>query len=152
MIDHPNLPSPCPCCGAYSLSPDSDTTALFAVCEVLTVKSLEQMGKWIVRAERSRFRALGTRPFYVAHTLWPPEEATVRKALRNAWDVVPALLAVHGTHCGVTPRQVTTMLDEYVRDLVITGTEHKQDELAYRFGDRLGIPLPEPLTREGVLS
>lgn len=129
----------CPCCNAYVLQPE--TNALLAVCDVLVVKSLETMGKYIVRAQRSRFRELGGRPFYLAHTLWPPPEATVTKALKNAWDVVPALLSVHGC-CGVTPRQVTDMLDTYVHDLVITGTEHTQGELRYRFQSVLGIPEP----------
>jgi len=135
-----DLPSPCPVCGAYSLAPEGQTSALLAVCDVLTYKALEVMGKWIVRAERSRFRTLGTRPWHVAHTIWPPSEATVNKALKNAWDVVPAMLDTHGC-CGVTSRQVTDMLDSYVKDLVITGTEHTFDELQYRFVTRLGLPV-----------
>lgn len=134
------LPSACPVCGAYSLSPDGDSSALLAVCDVLVLKALETMGKWIVRIERSRHRALGTRPFYLAHTLWPPSDDIVTKALRGAWDVVPALMNGHGC-CDVTSVQVTRMLDSYVHDLVITGTAHRLPELAYRFTDSLGLPV-----------
>lgn len=134
------IPSACPVCGAYSLAPEGESSALLAVCDVLVLKALETMGKWIVRADRSRFRTLGTRPFFVAHTLWQPEEITVTKALRGAWDVVPALMDGHGC-CEVTSRQVTAMLDSYVHDLVITGTLHTLPELAYRFTNSLGLPV-----------
>ena len=134
------IPTQCPVCGAYSVNPEGQSSALLAVCDVLVLKALETMGKWIVRADRSRFRALGTRPYYLAHTLWQPTDETVTKALRSAWDVVPALLDGHGC-CDVTSIQVTAMLDSYVHDLVITGTPHRLRELAYRFTDRLGLPV-----------
>jgi hypothetical protein len=54
--------------------------------------------------------------------------------------VVPAMLDAHGC-CGITSRQVTTMLDGYVHDLVITGTEHTMPNLQYRFESRLGLPV-----------
>lgn len=133
----------CPCCGAQSLGLDAPTPALLAVCDVLVLKALEHMGKWIVRTERARFRALGARPFYVAHTLWQPDDAVVTKALRGAWDVVPAMLDTYGC-CGATSTRVTVMLDSYVHDLVITGTEHSIDELAYRFEQGLGLDLAVP--------
>lgn len=128
----------CPCCGAIALTPDP---TLLAVCNVLVVKALETMGKRIARAERSRFRTLGSRPFYEAHMLWQPDEGTVDKALKGAWDVVPALMAVHAGD--VSPRQVTSMLDGYVHDLVITGTSHTITELEYRMEDRLGIAVTQ---------
>ena len=62
----------CPVCGASSLTPEAQMGALLAVCDVLVVKALEQLGKRIVRGERSRFRLLGTRPWYTVHTIWPP--------------------------------------------------------------------------------
>ena len=127
-------------CGAYSIQQETQTSALLAVCDVLTVKALETMGKWIVRADRSRFRTLGTRPWYVAHTLWQPDDVVVTKALRGAWDVIPPLLDQYGC-CGVSPLQVTEMLDLYVHDLCITGTEHTLGDLKYRFEDRLGLPV-----------
>lgn len=141
------IPAPCPVCGAYSITQDTQASALLAVCDVLVVKALETMGKWIVRADRSRFRQKGTRPWYEAHTIWQPEEIVVCKALKGAWDVVPAMLSTYGC-CEVTPRQVTDMLDSYVRDLCITGTLHSIKELHYRFENELGLPvfLHEPLT------
>lgn len=133
----------CPMCGALSITPSAQMGALLAVCDVLVVKTLEQIGKRIVRAERSRFRLKGTHPWHEAHTLWPPPEGEVAKALRGAWDVVPALLDGHGC-CEVTARQVTEMLDEYVRDLAITGMPHNLSDLEYRFTTRLGLPVYVP--------
>lgn len=135
-----NIPVACPVCGAYSIQQETQTSALLAVTDVLTVKALETMGKWIVRAERSRYRQLGTRPYTVAHTMWQPDDAVVTKALKGAWDVIPALLDQYGC-CGVTPIQVTEMLNTYVHDLVVTGTEHTIGELEYRFTTRLGLPV-----------
>lgn len=136
-------PAPCPCCGSYVEAALGVTSPLLAVCDVLVVRALEAVGKRLVRAERSRFRNLGSRPWHEAHTVWQPEESTLAKTLDHAWDVVPVLIESHGC-CGVSPRQVTGMLDEYVRDLLITGTPHSLDELRYRFSERLGIPFPEP--------
>lgn len=134
------VPSPCPVCGAYSLAPDASSSALLAVCDVLVIRALEQIGRFILRLDRGRYHVKGHRPLYICHTLWPPDDETVNKALRGAWDVIPAMLGGY-TCCGVTPRQVQTMLDEYVHDLVITGTEHTMEELRYRFESRLGLPV-----------
>lgn len=128
----------CPMCGAISLIPDSDSSALMAVSDVLVVKALESLGKYVVRAERSRFRVLGTRPWHVAHTLWQPDDAMVSKALKGAWDVVPALMGTYGC-CGVTAVQVTDLLDSYVHDLAITGTPHDRYEMQGRFSRHLGV-------------
>jgi hypothetical protein len=127
----------CQACGAAT---HDEANSLLAVCDVLCFKALESMGKWIVRADRSRFAALGQRPFHLAHTLWPPDEPVVDKALKGAWDVVPAMLDTHGC-CGVTSSRVTAMLDSYVHDLVITGTPHSLNQLRYRFETRLGLPV-----------
>lgn len=132
--------APCPVCGAVSLLPATQRSTLLAVCDVLVVKALEKMGNYIVRAERSRFNMMGSKPFYVAHTIWPATDHMVNKALKNAWDVVPPLMDVHGC-CDVTPLQVTRMLDSYVHDLAITGTPHDITELQYRFEHHLGLPV-----------
>lgn len=128
---------PCPCCG--SLLQSGQRAALLAVCDVLVVKSLEAMGKRIVRAERSRFKARGDRPFHEVHLLWQPSEETVDKALKGAWDVIPPLLATH--HSDLPATAVTQMLDEYVHDLAITGTAHNIEDLMYRLRDRLDMPV-----------
>lgn len=117
-------------------TPDPWEGLLLAVCDVLVVKALESMGKWIVRMDRSRYRMNGGRPYVLMHTVWQPDDTVVDKALRGAWDVVPALLSVHGC-CGVTAGEVTTVLDDYVHDLVITGTPHTLPELGYRLGHLL---------------
>lgn len=113
---------------------------LLAVSDVLVIKALEATGKRLVRADRSRFRVLGSTPFHAAHTIWEADDAEVSKALRGAWDVVPVIIATHGGHCGVDPRAVTQVLDQYVHDLCITGTPHTLAELAYRFDTRLALP------------
>lgn len=128
----------CTCCGAPSDHDQSEV--LVAVCNVLVTKALETVGKWIVRIERSRFKALDAANLRVhqAHTRWPVPDGIVDRALRGAWDVVPAMLDQHGC-CGVESRAVVDMLDQYVHDLVITGTPHTLAELHYRFEARLGL-------------
>lgn len=118
--------------------------ALMAVSDVLVIKALESMGKRLVRMDRARFRVLGDKPFHVAHTLWQADDATVAKAIKDAWDVVPVLIETHGGECDVNPREVTVMLNDYVHDLVITGTPHCLPELAYRFRSRLDFDVEEP--------
>lgn len=140
-----NIPTPCPCCGAYSLAPDTQTTILVAVCDVLIVKALERVGAFLIRGSRSRYDAAAGTPLHLIHTKWrAPDELTAR-ALRGAWDVVPALLDSHGC-CDVPSDAVIRVLDDYVHDLVITGTEHVvqgDGGLEYRFISRLGLSLPE---------
>lgn len=135
--------SPCPVCGAYSGATLAQPSALLAVCDVLVVRALESVGKRIVRVDRSRFSRMNGKPWHLAHTIWQPDESMMNKALHGAWDVVPAMLDSHGC-CGVTSRQVTAMMDSYVRDLLITGTTHNLSDLRYRFENRLHVTLPEP--------
>lgn len=135
-----DAPGVCPVCGARALLPEGASSALVAVCDVLVIKALEKIGKWLTRDNRSGYHVLGGRPWHVAHTIWQPTDATVTKILRGAWDVVPALLDTHGC-CGVTSLQVTQMLDSYVHDLTLTGTEHDFKQLSYRFESRLGLPV-----------
>lgn len=130
--------APCPCCGAYSLTPATQSSTLLAVCDVLVIHALEKVGKWIVRMDRSRRGQMDGRPWYTAHTMWRPDEAMIDKALIGAWDVVPAMMDEHGC-CNVTAVNVTRTLDRYVRDLLITGTVHQLPELRYRFDAHLGI-------------
>ena len=134
----------CPMCGAFSGSALAVAPALLAVCDVLVVRALESVGKRIVRVERSRFKRLATNPWHVAHTIWTPDTGMIDKGLAGSWDVIPALLDNHGC-CGVTSRQVQSMIDSYVRDLLVTGTPHRLPELRYRFESFLGVPLPEPV-------
>ena len=137
------LPSPCPVCGAYSLPPGERYTVLLAVCDTLVIKALEQLGKYLVRAERSRFNILGERPFSEAHTIWRAPDALVDKALRNTWDVVPLLVASHGPDA-IQACDVVDVLDEYVHDLAVTSYPHTIQQLAYRFVSRLSLPVQEP--------
>jgi hypothetical protein len=136
------LPSPCPVCGAYSLPPGERYTVLLAVCDVLCLKALEQLGKYLVRAERSRFNVLCDRPFSEAHTIWRAPDSLVDKALRNTWDVVPLLIASHGPDA-IDPGQVVRVLDDYIHDLAVAGYPHSIQQLAYRFVTRLSLPVQE---------
>jgi len=150
MTSQMNIPGPCPVCGAVSLAPVTQRSTLLAVCDVLVRKALEKLGNYIVRAERSRFRVLGTKSPTVAHTIWPADDRLVDKALKGAWDVVPALLDIHGC-CDITALQVTRMLDTYVHDLAITATEHSISELQYRFEAHLGLPVFDHAHEEALV-
>lgn len=141
QVEH--LPSPCPCCGAYSLAPDVSRTVLLAVCDALVIKALDKMGNFIVRAKRGRHAVIGEEPKYLAHTYWQPSDEIVSKALRDAWDVVPAVVDQHSC-CGVTSGEIARVLDDYVHDLAITGTPHTFAELVRRFEVRLNFTLPTP--------
>lgn len=112
---------------------------LFAVSDALVVKALETMGKRLVKTDRSRFKMLGRRPNYVAHTIWQVDDREVAKALRGAWDVVPVLMERHSEGCDFTPEQLILVLNTYVHDLVITGTPHSIEDLEYRFTAKLGV-------------
>jgi len=137
------IPSECPVCGAYSLAPDANVSALLAVADVLVVKALEKLGNYIVRAERARFNAITAldKPHALAHTIWRPTDPMVDKALRGAWDVVPALLERHGGCCDYDSSTVIEALDQYVHDIAILGQPHDIDELAYRLDARAGVPV-----------
>lgn len=143
MTEPADVPAPCPVCGAVTGQSLATASPLLAVCDVLVIRALEVTGKRIVRAERSRFRVLGTRPMHEAHTLWRPAPDLVKKSLQNAWAVVPALMDSYGC-CGVTSIKVTECLNRYATDLLITGTAHDIDELRYRFETVLGIEVPSP--------
>lgn len=138
-------PSPCPLCGAYSGTTLAvQTSALLAVADVLVIKALEKTGKMLARnaGNRSRARVATKLPWHMVHTEVPPTPRDIDKGLHGAWDVIPAMLDHHGC-CGVTSRQVETMVDAYARDLLITGSVHNLIDLRYRFERFLGISLPE---------
>lgn len=135
------LVAPCPVCGTLTGLMLAERSALLAVADVLVYRSLEVVGKRIVRAERRRFKLLGTRPWHEAHTLWVPDLATVDKSLKGAWDVVPALLSAHGA-CGSTPVNITHVLDQYVRALLAKGRYHTVRELRQWLESELGIRFP----------
>lgn len=135
----------CPHCGgelspALHGSPDLTISTLLAVCDVLVVKALEKMGNYIIRAERSRYNAIGDQPYYLAHTLWPASDEIVTKALRGAWDVVPLLLETHGPEQFDVAATVA-ILDGYVHDLVVSGSPHSLNILAFRVRSGLGLPV-----------
>jgi hypothetical protein len=139
------IPSPCPCCGAYSLAPDVQTVTLVAVADVLVVKALERVGSFLLRGQRSRFMQARDTPLHMVHTIWNAPDDLTSKALRGAWDVVPALVNNHGC-CGVPASDIVRTLDGYVHDLVLTGTPHTLDGidgLTCRLESHLGLALPE---------
>lgn len=136
-----NPPTACPVCGAYSLTQEGQSSALLAVCDVLVLKALEKIGTRLVRQERRRYLVMNQpgMELHVAHCYWPTDDDTVDKALKGAWDVVPALVDGHGWD--VASEAVRTMLDEYVHDLAITGEMHSLPELANRFKECLNMPV-----------
>lgn len=121
---------------------NTNSDALVAVCDVLVLRALEQTGKIIVRFDRSRFAKMGSLKFHEAHTMWQPESTAVNKALASAWDVLPIMVEAHGC-CGVGTASVAKMLDDYIRDLLITGRRHNLDELRYRFETRLHVAVKD---------
>lgn len=141
MAEEEQFIAPCPMCGMLTGRMLAERSALLAVSDVLVYRSLEVVGKRIVRAERRRFKLLGNRPWHEAHTLWVPDTSTVAKALGGAWDVVPALLSAHGA-CGSTPVNVTHVLDRYVRRLLSGGRLHTVAELRSTLETELGIRFP----------
>ena len=134
--------SPCPVCGSFTGTTLQQSSSLLAVCDVLVMSFLKTFGKRIVRADRSRFSRLQGRPFYEAHVIWPQTREHILRGLDGAWDVIPALLTQHGC-CGVTVKEIVVTLDEYVTDLLTTGTRHSFEELRYRLESRLGIEFPQ---------
>lgn len=141
LVDEEQLVAPCPMCGTLTGLMLAERSALLAVSDVLVYRSLEVVGKRIVRAERRRFKLLGNRPWHEAHTLWVPDHGTVEKALNGAWDVVPALLSAHGA-CGTTPVNVTHILDQYVRHLLRRGQKHTVAALREELERELMIKFP----------
>lgn len=137
-------PAACPMCGcvqgrtlAYAQPP-----ALLAVCDVLVVKTLETVGKRIVRADRSRFARLQGRPWHIAHTLWKPDPGMVDKGLAGSWDVIPAMLDNHGC-CDITSAQIIELMDRYVRQLLSSSDPHQLSNLRSHFEKYLGIAVPD---------
>jgi hypothetical protein len=122
---------------------ESPELIILAVCDVLVVKALEKLGNYVVRADRARFRQLADSglPLHQAHTLWPTNDALVDKALRGAWDVVPYVLDTYDPKSVIRHHQVVEVLDTYVHDLSITGSQHERPELAYRLRQYLDIQL-----------
>jgi len=121
------------------------TVTLVAVADVLVVKALERVGAFLLRGNRQRYLQARDTPLHAVHTIWAAPDDLTAKALRGAWDVVPALVDSHGC-CEVPSIDVIHMLDDYVHDLVITGTPHVlegPEGLEYRFECRLGLVLPD---------
>lgn len=137
-----NIPSPCPCCGAYSMSSTAQPSALLAVSDVLVVKALEQVGRRIVNGgPRSRRGQWSGRPFHLAHTVWPPDTVLVDRALDGAWDVVPAMLDAHGL-LGTPTAVIVALLDRYARTLLMAGRSHDVAMLRHEFDARLSMTFP----------
>lgn len=110
--------------------PTTAQPGLLGAADVLVVRALELVGKRIVRVERSRYRALGGRPFHEAHTVWQPDSEMLTKSLAGAWAQVPQVVRDHARD-EVDPAQVALALDRYVRDLVRARRDHSVADLAY---------------------
>lgn len=112
--------------------PAHDEVMLIAVCDVLVLKALENLGKWIVRHERCRPKQWRGRPLYEAHTHWRPDSTMIVKSLRGAWAIVPDVLDRWGDSDHVDVEQFMNTLDSYVYDLAVTGHPHTLDTLTDR--------------------
>lgn len=126
----------CPCCGSPN---QAAHLPLVAACDVLVLRALERVGNHILRVERSRFARLGSRPRHEAYLLWQPDEPLIDKGLDGAWDALPLVCDEHGC-CNVRPDEVATVLDRYVRDLLLTMVGHTTRDLRYRLTAYLNVP------------
>lgn len=127
-------PKLCPVCGD-----EHDTSPLLVAVDAYVVKVLEHAGNRIVRADRGgqgrpgRWAQL-TVPLCRAHMQWPmASDAEIAPLLRGAWAAL-AELSLPWDCFGLTPEEVSPILDRYVTDLLLTGSAHSVDEVAYRLG------------------
>lgn len=125
---------PCNSCG------HTPVASILAVSDVLVVRALETVGKRIVRADRNRFNTLGDRPWHEAHLIWRPDEAMVDKAMKGAWDVLPAMLQNHDGSGVITAMQLQDVIDSYVRLLLFNQTPHHLNSLRVRIESSLYAP------------
>lgn len=136
----------CPCCGAYALPAIAERSALLAVCDVLTMKALSDVGKRICRSDRTgtRFRLMVGKPWAIAHITWVPNDKELEPLL-TAWDVIPAVMGRHGAApaLGVTADQVTASMDDYVTMLIRAQEPHDLDYLRDWMKQSLGLALPD---------
>lgn len=114
---------PCIHCGSAPVA------AILAVSDVLVVRALETVGKRIVRADRKRFHLMGDRPWHEAHMIWRPDDVMVDKAMKGAWDVLPAMLQNHDGSGAITAMQLQDIVDSYVRILLYTQRPHRLSDL-----------------------
>ena len=98
------------------------------MCDVLALRALENLGKWIIRHDRSRPKQWRGKPLYTAHTNWRPDSAMVTKSLRGAWDVVPTLVSRWAPD--VDEERLMNALDLYVHGLAMNAVEHDLSLLA----------------------
>lgn len=110
------------------------------MCDVLVIKALEKLGKYLVRKDGSRYRERQRIEWHEAHLIWQPTPAVVDRVLSDAWEVVPALVDTYGVS-ETTSEDVIAMLSAYARGLAISGRPHTSEQLQQQFADVLGIPV-----------
>lgn len=111
---------------------------LLAIADVLVFKALETLGKRLVKRDRSRFRYLGYRPMYEAHTIWDADERDLKRSLSSSWDILPILLRNHEGCCRVEADDISDVLDDYVIDLCKSKTPHSIESLSFALFSTLG--------------
>lgn len=122
----------CPLCGE-----EHDTSPLLVAADAYVIKVLEHAGNRIVRQDRGgqgrpgRWAQLSV-PLCRAHMQWPmASDADIAPLLKGAWAALGEL-SLPWECFGLTPAAVADVLDRYVTDLLLTGSAHSLDELAYR--------------------
>jgi hypothetical protein len=100
------------------------------------MRALELVGKRVARDGRSRYGAMqkSGKGWHEAHTIWRPEPHQVEAALSGAWATLPRLAAEHGC-CSLAGPDLATLLDGYVRGLVLSGRPHEFADLERTLGD-----------------
>lgn len=97
---------------------------LLPVVDVLTLQALERVGRWVIRHDRSRPKLWRGRPLHQAYLEWPVTDEVINKALRNAWDIIPAITARWEDFACLDDELLMNTLDTYVHDLIVTRTPH----------------------------
>lgn len=103
---------------------------IFAM-DAYVVKVLEHVGNRIVRKDRAR-PVQRCVPVFRAHTQWPMgSDEEIAPLLRDSWRALGEM-ALPWECYGLSAEEVAGILDRYVADLLLTGSQHSIEDLAYR--------------------
>ena len=100
--------------------------SIVAAMDAYMYKVLETMGKRITRVDRSRFTALGDRPFWTAHVHWPMTVEEASKALTGSWRSLDQIVP---QYVSTDVEEVRRLMHLYTLTLLINGLEHNLERL-----------------------
>lgn len=115
---------------------------ILVACDALVDRALVKAGNWIVRKSRDRQGIIRGQYRGSAHVYWPlQDEHRIEVLLRDAWDHVDTMARRYGWTDSVDTERLRSLLQEYTRDLLMTGTRHNVGDLAYRLETRAGLSM-----------